>query len=185
MSLASSTDTAAPAPRAAGAAPQRVPSTAELEIELARHLSRSRRQRDQVGLLWIEVELLTRIGPAPDGGPLEAVAKAVGARVRHRVRKTDLVYQVGDTGFAVLLNTDRSGAELVESRLFEQLRGPYGLDRGLLTVYISIGLAMSGDAQRQDSSLLQCAIDDVYVRPAAASASPSPAGVIAAGSDPG
>jgi predicted signal transduction protein with EAL and GGDEF domain len=181
MSPASSHEAATPVPRAPGEMPQRLPSAGELEIELVRHLSRSRRQRDQLGLLWIEVELLTRIGAAPEGGPLAAVAEAVGARMLHRVRKTDLVFQVGDVGFAVLLQADRAGVQLVKARLFEALRGPYGLARGLQNVYISIGMAMARDAQRQDSSLLQCAMDDLYTRPAMGPKAPVPAAADAAG----
>jgi GGDEF domain-containing protein len=165
MPLASSTpDSAPPTPRAEAPLPQRVESTMQLEIALIRHLARSRRQGDLMALLWIEVEMLSHVGAAPDGGMREAVAQALGARLLHRVRRTDLVFQVGDTGFAVLLDTDKAGAELVEKRLFEQLRGPYGMGRSLANVHISIGLAISSDAQRQGSGLLQSAIDDIYVR---------------------
>lgn len=163
MPLASSPPDSAPAtPRAAPTPPQRVESTMQLEIALIRHLARSRRQGDLMALLWIEVELLTHLGPAPDGGMREAVAQALGARLQHRVRRTDLVFQVGDTGFAVLLDADKAGAELVEKRLSEQLRGPYGMGRSQAHVHISIGLAISSEACRQGSGLVQCAMDDVY-----------------------
>lgn len=165
MPLASSPpESAPPTPRAEPALPQRVESTMQLEIALIRHLARSRRQGDLMALLWIEVELLTHLGPAPDGDMREAVAQMLGARLLHRVRRTDLVFQVGDTGFAVLLDTDKAGAEIVEKRLFEQLRGPYGIGSGLANAHLSIGLAISSDAHRQGSGLLQCAIDDIYVR---------------------
>ncbi|WP_157750120.1 hypothetical protein, partial [Actinobacillus pleuropneumoniae] len=70
--------------------------------------------------------------------------------------------QVGDTCFAVLLDADKAGAELVEKRLSEQLRGPYGMGRSQAHVHISIGLAISSEACRQGSGLVQCAMDDVY-----------------------
>lgn len=165
MPLASSTaDIAPPTPRAEPPLPQRVESTMQLEIALIRHLARGRRQGDLMALLWVEVELLTHVGPAPDGGMREAVAQGLGARLLNRVRRTDLVFQVGNTGFAVLLDTDKAGAELVEQRLFEQLRGPYGMGRSLAHVHISVGLAISSEAHRQGSGLLQSAIDNIYVR---------------------
>ncbi|HEU6454625.1 MAG TPA: hypothetical protein VN201_04115, partial [Roseateles sp.] len=62
-------------------------------------------------------------------------------------------------------------AGLVERRLQEQLRGPYGLDGGQVRVQVSIGLAVSSEAQQRGSSLLQCAMDDVYLpRPQAVNA---------------
>lgn len=140
-----------------------------------RHLTRSRRQGDVLALLWVEVELLARVGAAPDPSHGLALAQAVGARLQHRVRRTDLVFQVGETGFAVLLDTDRAGAELVERRLFEQLRGPYSMDKGLAHVHISTGLAVSPEAHRHGSSLLQCAMDDVYARPRRLAAAGLPA----------
>ncbi|CAM4072916.1 diguanylate cyclase domain-containing protein [Roseateles saccharophilus] len=170
MSLVSPSDSPLPAPRTAPTPPRRVETTVELEIELIRHLARSRRQGDQMALLWIEVELLSLVGQASADGLRETVAQALGARLLYRVRRTDFVFQVGDTGFAVLLDTDKAGAELVERRLFEQLRGPYGLEKNLAQVQISVGLAVSSEAHRHGSGLLQCAIDDIYARPQPAAA---------------
>lgn len=161
----SQTERPSQAPRPDPTPVHRVDSATALEAELNRHLNRSRRQGDPLAMLWIEVELLARVGPAPGGSPRQAVALALGARLQHRVRRTDLVFQVGETGFAVLLDTDRAGAELVERRLFEQLRGPYGMDKGMAHVHLSLGLAVASEARARGCSLLQCARLDIYVRP--------------------
>lgn len=146
-----------------------LPSAEALEALLARLLSRRRRQGEPTSLLWIEFELLTPLDPALGG--VEVVARAFGARLRHRVRRTDGVFEVTGQGFAVLLNADKAEAGIVEQRLREQLRGPYGLDGGQVRVQVSLGLAVLSEAQRQGSSLLQCAMDDVYLpRPPRANA---------------
>lgn len=158
-------DNATPNSRAAPTPLRRVESMAELEVELVRHLTRSRRQGDMTALLWVEVELLTRVGPWPNGEPHLDLAQAVGARLQHQVRRTDVVFRVAETGFAVLLDADKAGAQTARRRLLERLRGPYGMDKGLAHVHISIGLATAPEAQRQGSSLMQCAIDALYLRP--------------------
>lgn len=171
MSLASIPDVAPPARPAPAESTLPLPSVDALEALLGRHLARCRRQGERTSLLWIEFELLTPLDPAH--GPGGAVARAFGARLRHRVRRTDSVFEVAGQGFAVLLNTDKAEAGVVEQRLQEQLRGPYGLDGGQVRVQVGIGLAVSTEAQQRGSSLLQCAMDDIYLpkaRPAAAAA---------------
>jgi len=155
-------DDPSPARRAPATPPQRVGSVEELEAQLGRHLVRSRRQGDLVALLWIEVDLLTHTDPTLGGGSPDAVAQALGARLRHRVRRTDHVFQLGTAGFAVLLDTDMAGAQLVKQRLIEELRGPYGMDGGWLAhARLNIGLTSSSEAHRQSRSLLQCAMEDM------------------------
>ncbi|MGQ3051337.1 MAG: diguanylate cyclase domain-containing protein [Roseateles sp.] len=145
---------------------QRVETVDALEALLARHLARSRRHGDSVALLWLEVELMTPVDPAHGSRCEEAVALALSARLRHRVRETDRVFQLGAAGFAVVLVTARPGARLVERRLIEQLRGPYGIEGRMAQVHVQarVGLAVSGEGCGQGSSLLQVAMDDVYVR---------------------
>lgn len=165
MHLAAPTcDNASLPPRAATTAPRRVESVDELELELIRHMTRHRRQGDRSVLLWVELALLTRIGPWPQGEPHLDLAQAVGARLQHQVRRTDVVFRVADNGFAVLLDTDKAGAQCAQRRLLERLRGPYGLDKGLAHVHISIGMATAAEAQQQGSSLPQAAIDALFQR---------------------
>jgi hypothetical protein len=146
---------------------QRVDSVEALETLLGRHLVRSRRQGDLVALLWIAIELAH---PTPAGRPSrEEMARALGARLQHRVRRTDSVIEVSAMGFAVLLDADRAGAKVVKHRLLKELRGPYGMDGGLANIQLDIGLAASFEAYGQGRSLLQCAMEDL-----AAQRAPSP-----------
>lgn len=150
-----------PARRASAPALHRVGSVEELEAQVGRHLVRSRRQGDLLALLWIEVDLLVHGDPTLGGSSHEAVAQALGARLRHRVRRTDHVIQVGTTGFAALLNTDMAGARLVRQRLMAELHGPYGMDGGLVHAHLLVGLAASSEARPPGRSLLRQAMDDV------------------------
>lgn len=163
-----------PARPAIADAPPRVDTVDALEALLGRHLARSRRQGDPLALLWVEVDLLTPFDPVHSSRCDEAVARALGARLLHRVRETDRVFQLGVSGFAVLLDTGKPGAQLVERRLLEHLRGPCGMDGWQAHVHVHIGVAMSGDGSAQGSTLLQCAMDDVYVRRSPAAPEPAP-----------
>jgi len=175
MTQVSTVDSPAPSRlKAAITPPRRFESVERLEVELTRHLVRSRRQGDAIALLWIEVAVLAGAEAFDD------VTQALTARLLHRVRRTDIVFQVGTAAFAVLLETDRTGACIVHARLMEQLRGPYGMDGGPVRVHVDIGLALPSEAHRQDSSMLQCAMDDVYARRLQAPAAAGQLGVSAA-----
>jgi len=170
MHQVSTVDTPPPSRReAAVPQPRDFDSVERLEVELTRHLVRSRRQGDAMALLWIEVAVLA----GADG--FDDVMQALTGRLVHRVRKTDVVFQVGSSAFAVLLETDKYGAGLVQERLLEQLRGPYGMEAGPVSVHVDIGLAVPAEANRVGSSMLQCAMDDVYARRLPAPTAPSPA----------
>lgn len=164
MTLVSPSDLQQPARPEPAEPLQTVASVDACEALLARHLARCRRKGERMTLLWIELELLTAVDPGLGAGPTEAVARALGARLRHRVRRTDLVFAVGCAGFAVLLNAGKAEGSLVERRLQEQLRGPYGMDGWLARVQVNIGLAVASEAQSLGCTLLQCAMDDMYVR---------------------
>lgn len=161
MSQVSAPDDSTAARRAPATPVQRVETVEELEAQLGRHLVRSRRQGDLVALLWVELELLTHADLAPAGPSRGDVADALGARLQHRVRRTDHVIQVGAAGFAVLLDADKAGARIVKQRLIKELRGPYGIEGRLAHVSLGIGLAASLEAYRQGISLLRCALDDL------------------------
>lgn len=164
MSPASLTDTDSPLRPVSKPAFKQHGTVAELEVQLARHLARSRRQGDQLALLWIEVDLLTTVAPANASTPRDEVAQALRARLQHRVRRNDQIFQVGHQHFAVLLDTDPAGARLVEQRLVTHLRGPYGMDGWMMYVQLGIGQASLPESAQRGSGLLRCAMADLEAR---------------------
>lgn len=147
------------------AALPRVESIAALGLQLSRHQARCRRAGEQMAMLWIEVEPLAGPGVACDWDRDDELLQAAGLRLRHRVRSTDEVVQVGTQGFAVLLpGTGAAEAELVEQRLKQALTGAYGLDERRMYLGVSVGRAMFPEAGRNGTELAEAACRDLALR---------------------
>lgn len=130
-----------PAPRPAPLLLDEPPRFAAL---LDRQLGQCRRYGVCAAVLWLTVE------PPAEGLPpalQSALLEAVGARLASRVRNGDVVAQVGERCFGVvLLEAGRPEAEVVRTRLFKALGGPYGVREQRLLVSLRIGAAVFREA---------------------------------------
>ena len=144
-----------------------VDSIATLSQQLFRQLAQCRRVGEQMTMLWVELELLAQ--PGSDHGASEVLdenlLQAAGQRLRHRVRSTDEVVQVGTQGFAVLLKVAGAAeARLVEQRLKQALTGAYGLGEQRLYLGVSMGLAVFPECGRTGAELAQAACRDLAIK---------------------
>ncbi len=167
----------------------RVDSLAEFGLMISRQLTQCRRYGGQLSVLWLETESAARTavaepepepepgqdakgGPGCGSGDVEvhaALMMAVGRRLRSRVRGTDMVLQVGEASFAVLL-LDAGGreAQLVHQRLASALNSPYGVAQGVETrtmqVRFQIGLAAFPEGGSRGADLAESARQDLRRR---------------------
>jgi GGDEF domain-containing protein len=135
-------------------------SLAPLSARIERQLARGRRHPEQTTLLWIEMDTQDPLNEVVVNAPRPDLARAVGARILNRVRRTDEVFQVGHKHFVVLLDADLQGTQLVESRLKEQALGPYGIDGWTTHVRFSMGAATLATARQQGQALTSSALAD-------------------------
>ncbi len=164
--LIADTSTTHAARHSTGAEPlPQVASFAALGMQLARQLAQCRRVGERMTMLWLELDVL----PGPEASaPFElndALLQAAGQRLRHRVRSTDEVVQVGQQGFAVLLKA--AGAEearLLEQRLKHALTGAYSVDEGRMYIGISLGLATFPECGRTGAELAEAARRDLALK---------------------
>jgi GGDEF domain-containing protein len=108
--------------------------------------------------------LLITADPQADGAEalaaegLEALLKAVGARLLGRVRGSDVVSQIGERRFGlVLMDAGRAEADVVRARLHKALCGPYGVGEQRLYVALRMGAAVYREAGMTGSELAQAA----------------------------
>lgn len=142
-----------------------VESFAALGLQLSRQLAQCRRVGERMAMLWVEVEWLTGQDAAGsveiDGGLLQAA----GQRLRHRVRGTDEVVQVGKQGFAVLLKSaGQAEANVVEQRLKQALTGAYGVAERRLYLGVSLGMATFPECGRTGTELAEAARRSLALR---------------------
>lgn len=158
----------------------RVDSLTEFGLLISRQLTQCRRYGGRLAVLWLEAAALAREGgpreagaaeapgtatAAPASPETEALMQAVGRRVRGRVRGTDMVLQVGENSFAVLL-LDAGGFEagLVQQRLMQALNGPYGVGDGVQHVGLQMGTAVFPEGGVRGAELAETARTDLRHR---------------------
>ncbi|UXH78734.1 diguanylate cyclase domain-containing protein [Roseateles amylovorans] len=167
----------------------RVDSLTEFGLLISRQLTQCRRYGGHLAVLWLEACPLEHEGGRREQGCPEAAAaaaaaagtarapdanelmNAVGRRVRGRVRGTDMVLQVGENSFAVLL-LDAGGFEagLVQQRLMHALNGPYGVGDGVQHVGLQMGTAVFPDGGVRGADLAESARGDLRKRMSRAAA---------------
>lgn len=168
----------------------RVDSLAEFGLMISRQLTQCRRYGGHLSVLWLEAapadaeddatlaapasgeptaaDEVEGEGAADRGAALEARSQlmtAVGRRLRSRVRGTDMVLQVGETSFAVLLlDAGLREAHLVQQRLAPALNSPYGVDTRLLQVRLQMGTASFPEGGLRGADLAESARQDLRRR---------------------
>lgn len=168
----------------------RVDSLAEFGLMISRQLTQCRRYGGHLSVLWLEAAPADAEDdatlaapasgepPAADEGEVEGAADrgaalearsqlmtAVGRRLRSRVRGTDMVLQVGETSFAVLLlDAGLREAHLVQQRLAPALNSPYGVDTRMLQVRLQMGTASFPEGGLRGADLAESARQDLRRR---------------------
>lgn len=164
----------------------RVDSLAEFGLMISRQLTQCRRYGGHLSVLWLEAEPVvpaagtaTGAGSAADGeGAAECAAEraavleareglmtAVGRRLRSRVRGTDMVLQVGETSFAVLLlDAGIPESHLVQHRLATALNGPYGVGDATMQLRLQMGMASFPEGGARGTDLAESARQDLRRR---------------------
>jgi len=116
--------------------------TAELAALVGRQLASCRRYGTRLAVLVIAVDALAQRHGVLEAPVMKALLQAMGARLRGRLRGTDLVAQLGEQGFGVvLLGAASADVPAVQARLRKALSGPYGIEEQLLYVGLRIGAA--------------------------------------------
>ncbi|WP_431101150.1 diguanylate cyclase domain-containing protein [Roseateles noduli] len=158
----------------------RVDSLAEFGLMISRQLTQCRRYGGHLSVLWLEAEAAAPAAQAAaddvdegEGARERAAAAevrdglmtAVGRRVRSRVRGTDMVLQVGETSFAVLLlDAGVAEAHLVQHRLETALNGPYGVGAVTMQVRLQMGMASFPEGGARGTDLAESARQDLRRR---------------------
>ncbi|OWQ46532.1 hypothetical protein CDL60_13765 [Roseateles noduli] len=160
----------------------RVDSLAEFGLMISRQLTQCRRYGGHLSVLWLEAEPVALPaqtaadadadndgeGASERAAAIEAregLMTAVGRRLRSRVRGTDMVLQVGETSFAVLLlDAGIPEAHLVQDRLSTALNGPYGVDAMTMQVRLQMGMASFPEGGARGTDLAESARLDLRRR---------------------
>ncbi|HEX8603832.1 MAG TPA: diguanylate cyclase [Pseudoduganella sp.] len=139
-----------------------------LESELDMALLRQRRNHDDIGVAFLDIDHFKRINDSHGHATGDAVLVEFARRLKEAVRTTDIVARYAGDEFVVVFEGLSAAAELpaLAEKIVAAVRLPFdAVDPGL-QVTTSIGLTLSSAGSTRES-LLKCADEALYAAKAA------------------
>ena len=132
---------------------------------LDREVARSVRHHRPLSVLLFDIDRFKLINDEHGHLCGDYVLRALGERLRHAVRREDLLARYGGEEFAqVLVETDREHAMIAAERVRKSVAdSPFQFENRSLPVTVSVGVATTcGEAGMTPAGLLKQADDKLY-----------------------
>ena len=141
-----------------------LPNRALLEEHLGHVLGQARRDRRRVGVLLLDLDGFKRINDTLGHQSGDRLLRAVGERLRHSIRASDLVARLGGDEFAVVQAAidDQHGASVLAAKLIEALARPFELGGEPTPLAASGGIALFPDHGETAEALIRAADIALY-----------------------
>ena len=121
-----------------------LPNRASFTEHLEEAVRRAKRTHWQLALMFLDVDQFKRVNDSLGHDAGDQLLRVLAARIRARVRETDLLFRMGGDEFTVILEDVRGPEEaaMVAQRVIEATREPLQLGHHELAVSVSIGIAL-------------------------------------------
>jgi diguanylate cyclase (GGDEF)-like protein len=141
-----------------------LPSRRLLEDRYDMAVARSERQRDNLALLFIDIDDFKNINDRHGHLAGDRILQQVAARLVACIRASDTACRFGGVEFVVLLSGSLGRADAVSTvnMIRKQLTIPLKVDSQTLRLSVSIGIAMYPPDGPDLSSMLRAADADMY-----------------------
>lgn len=141
-----------------------LPNRSHFHQRLQHALHRSGFERGEVALIYLDLDGFKGVNDRFGHETGDQLLRAASERIRHAVRQTDTIARLGGDEFAVMLHgTSRlSDAIEVGETLRQALSRPFQLDRQVVAISASIGIALQPDGDICCDGLLQHADRAMY-----------------------
>ena len=127
-------------------------------------LSRTRRSRNRLGVLFLDLDDFKTINDSLGHGEGDQLLIAVAGRLRDAIRAGDTVARMGGDEFAVLVEPGTGGSPMeVAERLLATLQAPFRIGGKELFVHASVGVALSTSPKETPQELLRNADASMYM----------------------
>jgi len=135
-----------------------------LDEHLTLEIAAAGRHRHVLALMFIDLDGFKAVNDRWGHHHGDEVLQEVAQRLRHNVRKEDLVVRLGGDEFAIVFSRLHSTDEVcfLAEKLIGVLSRPYANEDGAANVSASIGLAVFPEHGRTVSDLLKAADQAVY-----------------------
>ncbi|MDQ2964218.1 MAG: sensor domain-containing diguanylate cyclase [Pseudomonadota bacterium] len=122
-----------------------------------------RRTGGNFAVLFIDLDGFKAINDAHGHAFGDRLLCAIGARLKARLRESDMSARLGGDEFAaVLINAGLEGAVTVAAKLVNGLSLSYEIDSLIIEISVSIGVAIYPDSATATENLLRCADKAMY-----------------------
>ncbi|MDQ8023737.1 MAG: PAS domain S-box protein [Moraxellaceae bacterium] len=136
-----------------------LPNRRGFEAQLQAALARTRRRRQPMALLFLDIDRFKSINDTHGHGVGDAVLKEFANRLRGTLRETDIIARLAGDEFVVIIEglTESGGtqAEQVAQKIITAINRDMPVDQLVLTVGTSIGFALCDGKATPDELLHQ------------------------------
>ncbi len=141
-----------------------LPNRALLLDRLGQMLRNSRRNQNQVAVLFLDLDDFKKINDSLGHEIGDEFLVEVGRRLKSVIRDQDTVGRLGGDEFLVLLNGTeyKEDVEIVASKIIETIREPILIDEYELVVGVSIGISIYPTDGETESEMLRHADSAMY-----------------------
>jgi diguanylate cyclase len=141
-----------------------LPNRRLLEDRYGVAVARSDRQRDNVALLFIDIDGFKKINDAFGHSVADRILQQFAERLVGCVRTSDTACRYGGDEFVVLLSDcdGRANAVATATKIRDRLSAPFVFDSQTLDLFVSIGIALYPIDGPELGSLIRAADSDMY-----------------------
>jgi diguanylate cyclase (GGDEF)-like protein len=141
-----------------------LPNRRLLEDRYGLAVARSDRQRDNVALLFIDIDGFKKINDAFGHSVADRILQLFADRLVGCIRASDTACRYGGDEFVVLLSDSNGRADAVATatKIRERLRAVFVADSQTLDISVSIGIALYPIDGPELGSLIRAADSDMY-----------------------
>lgn len=137
---------------------------AQLTIVFNQMLKRARRYRENIAVLFLDLDYFKSINDTYGHDIGDGVLKAVGERLQSNTRSADIAARIGGDEFVVVLEKSRSVEDdaLFTKKLLLSINEPISIDKLSISIQASIGISRFPDNGNDVVTLLKCADAAMY-----------------------
>ncbi|WP_374480437.1 diguanylate cyclase domain-containing protein [Zoogloea sp.] len=141
-----------------------LPNRALFSDRLEQALVNAKRDGQQLAVIFMDLDDFKQINDNLGHGIGDCLLQQVAIRLRHSLRESDTVARVGGDEFILLLRniTDAPDALAVAQKLCSALARPFEIDRHLINISASIGIALYPEHGLGSIELLKHADEAMY-----------------------
>jgi len=142
----------------------KLPNRSVLETKLKGMLSKAEKQQKLIAFLYIDIDNFKQINDNYGHAVGDDVLVGTANRLKHCVRKSDVVIRLGGDEFLMVMNglESKTFLESIANKLLKEFNSPFHIQSQNIKVEASIGVSIYADNNTDVHTLIQLADEAMY-----------------------